>query len=182
MSALPALSDLFTNASFRSFEYRAKSGKVKHLNSKTLSGLEKANFEFMTKVQSEMIPRALQGENLLVQAVTGSGKTLGFVIPVIEKLVSLGYDGNLPTVGALIVLPTRELAIQVWDVVRMVGTHQTLSGGCLVGGKFFREEQSRINGQNMNICIGTPGIVHSGISFPDQVELFSIWRRHPDLI
>ncbi|CAM9020493.1 unnamed protein product [Wickerhamomyces anomalus] len=82
----------------------------------TLKGLIEASFVSMTDIQKESIPISLKGEDVLAAARTGSGKTLAFLIPVIEKLYRskwTEFDG----LGALIIAPTRELAIQIFDVL-----------------------------------------------------------------
>ena len=88
-------------------------------------------------------------------AKTGSGKTLAFVIPVIEKLYveRWGTDDGL---GALIITPTRELAFQIFEVLRVVGKRHQFSAGLITGGKGeFEEEQRRVG--KINILIATPG-------------------------
>lgn len=120
----------------------------------TSSGLRASHFETLTDVQARAIPLALQGNDLLAAAKTGSGKTLAFLIPVLEKLYHsrwTSYDG----LGALIISPTRELAVQIFDVLRKIGRYHDFSAGLVIGGKSLKEEAERID--RMNILVCTPG-------------------------
>lgn len=124
------------------------------LSEATLKGLNNASFVKLTDIQRESIPYALKGEDILGAARTGSGKTLAFLIPLIEKLFReqwTEFDG----LGALVISPTRELAIQIYEVLRKVGKYSTFSAGLVIGGKDVKFEMDRIS--KMNILIGTPG-------------------------
>jgi ATP-dependent RNA helicase DDX10/DBP4 len=88
-------------------------------------------------------------------ARTGSGKTLAYLVPVLEKLYRERWS-KADGVGALIIVPTRELAMQIFDVLRTsVGKTHMYSAGLIIGGKDLSEEQERISGMNILIC--TPG-------------------------
>lgn len=120
----------------------------------TASGLRASHFETLTDVQARAIPSALKGNDLLAAARTGSGKTLAFLVPVLEKLYHsrwTNYDG----LGALIISPTRELAVQIFDVLRKIGRYHEFSAGLVIGGKSLKEEAERID--RMNILVCTPG-------------------------
>ncbi|KIW63724.1 hypothetical protein PV04_08707 [Phialophora macrospora] len=124
------------------------------LSQATQSGLAASHFKTLTTIQSRTIPLALQGTDILGAAKTGSGKTLAFLIPVLENLYRkrwTDYDG----VGALILSPTRELAIQIFDVLRKVGRNHMFSAGLVIGGKSLQEERERLG--RMNILVATPG-------------------------
>jgi len=109
----------------------------------------------MTDIQNACIPHALKGRDILGAARTGSGKTLAFLIPLLEKLYRRQYtppDG----LGAVVLSPTRELAVQTFQVLRSIGAHHHFSAGLLVGGKKeFGLEQQHV--PRMNIVIATPG-------------------------
>ncbi|EED93629.1 predicted protein, partial [Thalassiosira pseudonana CCMP1335] len=112
-------------------------------------------FWVMTDIQNACIPHALKGRDILGAARTGSGKTLAFLIPLLEKLYRRQYtppDGP----GAIVLSPTRELAVQTFQVLRAIGSHHHFSAGLLVGGKKeFGLEQQHV--PRMNIVIATPG-------------------------
>lgn len=110
----------------------------------------------MTDIQSRAIPLALQGHDILGAAKTGSGKTLSFIIPVLENLYRLQHVGADAGLGALILSPTRELAIQIFDVLRKIGKHgHMFAAGLLIGGKSLESERGALT--RMNILVATPG-------------------------
>lgn len=124
------------------------------LSQATADGLEASHFKTLTTIQSRTIPLALKGSDILGAAKTGSGKTLAFLVPVLENLYRkrwTEYDG----LGALILSPTRELAIQIFDVLRKIGRNHTFSAGLVIGGKSLQEEKERLG--RMNILVATPG-------------------------
>ena len=125
------------------------------LSTLTLQGLKIENFTVATDIQAAAIPHALAGRDILGAAKTGSGKTLAFVIPLIERLYTerWGLEDGL---GAIVLTPTRELALQIFDVIRIAGKKHQLSAGLVTGGrKEFEEEQRRV--VKMNILVATPG-------------------------
>ncbi|KAK2871585.1 ATP-dependent RNA helicase dbp4 [Arthroderma sp. PD_2] len=124
------------------------------LSEPTRLGLSASHFKTLTDIQSRAISHALQGRDILGAAKTGSGKTLAFLVPILENLYRkqwTEYDG----LGALILSPTRELAIQIFEVLRKIGRHHTFSAGLVIGGKSLQEEQERLG--RMNILVCTPG-------------------------
>ena len=86
------------------------------LSQGVLDFLRRKNFHTMTPVQESTIPLFLTNKDVAVQAVTGSGKTLSFLIPTVERLRLKTFNKN--QIGALILSPTRELAIQTWRVCK----------------------------------------------------------------
>jgi ATP-dependent RNA helicase DDX10/DBP4 len=108
----------------------------------------------LTDIQRMAIPLALCGRDILGAARTGSGKTLAFLVPMLEILYRQKwsqYDG----LGALIISPTRELAMQIFEVLRKCGSQHQFSAGLIIGGKDVKTEKERIN--RMNILVCTPG-------------------------
>lgn len=120
----------------------------------TLKGLKESAFIKMTEIQRDSIPVSLKGHDMLGAAKTGSGKTLAFLIPVIEKLYRERWT-ELDGLGALIISPTRELAMQTYEVLGKIGRHTSFSAGLVIGGKDVSFEMDRIS--KINILIGTPG-------------------------
>lgn len=124
------------------------------LSEPTVSGLTSSHFKTLTDIQSRAISHALKGRDVLGAAKTGSGKTLAFLVPVLENLYRkqwTEHDG----LGAMVISPTRELAIQIFEVLRKIGRYHTFSAGLVIGGKSLREEQERLG--RMNILVCTPG-------------------------
>lgn len=108
----------------------------------------------MTPIQKQSLLYSLCGSDILGAAKTGSGKTLAFLIPVLERLYLENWtvrDG----LGALILSPTRELALQIFEVLRKIGAKHSLSAGLVIGGKDLKSERDAIN--RMNILVATPG-------------------------
>lgn len=124
------------------------------ISEETARGLKEASFASLTDIQKKTIPISLKGEDVMGTAKTGSGKTLAFLIPTIESLIRnkiTEYDG----LAALIISPTRELAVQIFEVLVKIGKHNNFSAGLVTGGKDVKYEKERVS--KMNILVGTPG-------------------------
>ncbi|KAJ7220429.1 P-loop containing nucleoside triphosphate hydrolase protein [Mycena haematopus] len=120
----------------------------------TKRGLKKAFFVNMTDIQTQSLPVSLKGKDVLGAARTGSGKTLSFLVPVLEILYRRKW-GPTDGLGALVISPTRELAIQIFEVLRSIGGLHTFSAGLVIGGKNLKDERDRLS--KMNILVATPG-------------------------
>ena len=124
------------------------------LSKYTKDALKESKFVNLTAIQRAALPHALAERDVLGAAKTGSGKTLAFLIPVLELLYKnkwTKWDG----LGALVISPTRELALQIFEELRKAGFHHEVSAGLLIGGKDVAEEAALVNG--MNILVATPG-------------------------
>jgi ATP-dependent RNA helicase DDX10/DBP4 len=124
------------------------------LSKYTKQGLSTGKFIVMTDIQRCILPHALGGRDILACSRTGSGKTLCFLIPVLESLYihkASPMDGLL----ALVILPVRELALQIFHNLQLIGVNHVFSAGLLIGGKDYEQEKERVS--NMNILIATPG-------------------------
>lgn len=88
----------------------------------------------MTEVQRSSLPHALAGRDLVCCARTGSGKTLSYLIPVVETLYRERWT-SLDGLGALVLVPTRELGIQAFEVLRSFAGLHDLSAALIIGGK-----------------------------------------------
>lgn len=124
------------------------------LSARTRQGLKRAGFVDMTPIQRASLPLTLRGRDVLGSARTGSGKTLAFLLPVLERLYRQRWS-NADGLGALVISPTRELSMQIFDVLRSIGATHTFSAGLVIGGKDLKHEQDRL--RKMNILIATPG-------------------------
>jgi ATP-dependent RNA helicase DDX10/DBP4 len=114
------------------------------------------------------MPLALKGRDILGAAKTGSGKTLSFLVPVLENLYRQKWT-ELDGLGALIISPTRELAIQIFEVLRKIGRYHTFSAGLVIGGRSLQEERERLG--RMNILVCTPGRM---LQHMDQTAAFEV--------
>ncbi|KAH8116475.1 DEAD-domain-containing protein [Phellopilus nigrolimitatus] len=120
----------------------------------TKKGLKKSFFIKMTGIQARSVPLSLKGKDVLGSVRTGSGKTLSFLIPVLEMLYRKKW-GPQDGLGALIISPTRELAVQIFEVLRSIGGYHSFSAGLVIGGKNVKDERDRLS--RMNILVATPG-------------------------
>lgn len=140
------------------------------LSAPTVEGLKSAHFSTLTDIQAKAIPLALKGVDILGAAKTGSGKTLAFLVPVLENLYRAQCIGQDAGLGAMIISPTRELAIQIFDVLRKIGGKGHLfAAGLIIGGKSLREERDALS--RMNIVVCTPGRMLQHLS---QTSGFSV--------
>jgi ATP-dependent RNA helicase DDX54/DBP10 len=123
------------------------------LNSNLLKSITRKGFSVPTPIQRKTIPLVLDGQDVVGMARTGSGKTAAFVIPMIQKL-----KAHSAKVGAraLILSPSRELALQTLKVVKELGRGTDLKCVLLVGGDSLEEQFSSMTG-NPDIVIATPG-------------------------
>ncbi len=119
------------------------------LSARTLSALERQSIEVPAPVQAEAIPALMDGRDVVMEAPTGSGKTLAFLLPLLEQL---GTSGAGPR--ALVVTPTRELAVQVEGVLQSLD--HDLSVGLLYGGVGYATQTQALK-VGVDVVIGTPG-------------------------
>src|SRR5262252_7376989 len=120
------------------------------------SNLMQHGFVQATPVQSEAIPPALAGRDVVATAQTGTGKTLAFLLPVIQSLTKL--EGRPPASGirALILAPTRELALQIHETTLKLTRGLHLHGAVVVGGMNETTQLRKVR-QGAQIVIATPG-------------------------
>lgn len=125
-----------------------------NLSRETLGGLKAGGYHEPTEIQKQTLKAALGGKDVLGSAKTGSGKTLAFLIPMLECLLNEKWTKS-DGLGALVITPTRELAYQIFEVLRMIGQKHQFSAALIIGGKDLAMERRRID--QMNIIICTPG-------------------------
>jgi len=117
------------------------------------TNLARNGFVHPTPVQSKAIPQQLAGHDLVITAQTGTGKTLAFLLPLLEKL---GDKNTPPGVSALILTPTRELAIQINEAFSLLAAGTGIRAAVVVGGL---NEQTQLNAirRGAQVLIATPG-------------------------
>ena len=120
-----------------------------------LASLEKAEYLSPTPVQAGLIPRALAGVDVLGQARTGTGKTAAFAIPILER-IQHGKKGGAPQ--ALVLVPTRELAVQVREEFEKLAHGRRIGCVPIYGGKPIRGQIAKLQ-QGAEVVVGTPGRV-----------------------
>ncbi|WP_040572071.1 DEAD/DEAH box helicase [Shewanella benthica] len=125
------------------------------LSDPILTSLAELGYSSPTPIQAEAIPLALKGKNLIAAAQTGSGKTATFVLPMLEMLAR-GETQRKKRVRALILTPTRELAVQVCNSIEAYGKYLNLKALAVYGGVDYEpQKQALIEG--IDIVVATPG-------------------------
>ncbi len=114
--------------------------------------VDECGYAVPTPIQQESIPMGLEGRDLVGSAQTGTGKTAAFLLPILQRLAG-GPNGVL---RALILVPTRELAEQVWDSAKAYGRYTKLKSVAVYGGVGM-EPQTRALAKGVDIVIATPG-------------------------
>ena len=109
-----------------------------------------------TPIQRQAIPAVLSGGDLLAGAQTGTGKTAGFVLPILHRLTSTAGHGRRGAIRALILTPTRELAAQVEESVRIYGKYSRLRSMAMFGGVNINPQTQRLK-DGIDILVATPG-------------------------
>ena len=127
------------------------------LSAALLQAIEDSGYTTPTPIQQQAIPAVLSGRDLLAAAQTGTGKTAGFTLPILQRLAQTSYGSNRP-VRALILTPTRELAAQVAESVVKYGAHQSprLKSEVVFGGVKINPQMMRLRG-GVDILTATPG-------------------------
>src|SRR5579862_8544026 len=123
-----------------------------NLHATLLQGLKDLGFRRPTAIQTEAIPPALQGRDLLASAVTGSGKTAAFLLPILSKLIGRPRG----VTRALVLTPTRELAAQILGDVTDLAVHTPLTAAAVFGGVGMGPQEHAFR-SGVDVIIGTPG-------------------------
>ncbi len=126
------------------------------LSAELLRATEKQGYQEATPVQQQAIPHILEGRDLLAGAQTGTGKTAGFTLPLLQRLQESGTPGDKRRVRALIMVPTRELAAQVAESVREYGRYLPFTSAVIFGGVSINPQLSKLR-RGVDIVIATPG-------------------------
>ena len=126
-----------------------------------LKNIEKIGYTEPTAVQSNAILPILHGHDLIVTAPTGTGKTASFVLPILERLTAVAPRGHGPR--ALVLVPTRELAVQVKDEFEKLAYGSKLRCVAVYGGKPIKGQIDRL-AKRPQVIVGTPGRVLDHLS------------------
>jgi ATP-dependent RNA helicase RhlB len=129
-----------------------------HLPETLQKGLADASFERCTPIQAQTLPQALAGLDVAGQAQTGTGKTAAFLVAMYARLIRSeplpSHTLNAPR--ALIIAPTRELAVQIHRDAEVLGSHTGLRLGLAFGGVDYDKQRHQLE-QGVDVLIGTPG-------------------------
>ena len=125
------------------------------LSSSLLHAIADKGYKTPSPIQAQAIPAILAGKDVMAAAQTGTGKTAGFTLPVLERL-STGQPAKAQQVRALILTPTRELAAQVGENVAAYGKHLPLRSMVVFGGVKINPQMTKLR-TGMDILVATPG-------------------------
>ncbi len=115
-----------------------------------------AGFTDPKPIQEQAIPAQLEGRDILGIAQTGSGKTAAFALPILSKIIALGTKRRPKTARALILAPTRELAVQIEDTIKLLAKGAHVSTALVLGG-VSRFSQVKKIGPGVDVLVATPG-------------------------
>ncbi|EKO3665140.1 DEAD/DEAH box helicase [Vibrio metschnikovii] len=125
------------------------------LNEALIKSVAELGYQTPTTIQTQAIPVILKGQDLIAAAQTGTGKTAGFVLPILDRLMQ-GQTQRKKRIRALILVPTRELAIQVADNVKQYAQYTELTSLAMYGGVDEQaQKQQLIDG--VDVLVATPG-------------------------
>jgi ATP-dependent RNA helicase RhlE len=164
----PILQEIIITTSFESLG----------LSAELLRAVTEQGYTEPTPIQAQAIPVVLSGRDLLGAAQTGTGKTAGFTLPLLQRLTAGGNTSASPArhpIRALILVPTRELAAQVQESVRAYGRHSKLRSTVIFGGVGFKPQADELK-RGVDIVVATPG------RLLDHVEQRTIDLRHVETL
>lgn len=129
---------------------------VNGLSPLTLKAFDKMKFEYLTKVQHATLPTIMEGKDVLARAKTGTGKSIAFLLPMIENIV---IQQQRKPISALVLSPTRELATQIeTEAAKLTTFHNNVNIGCFIGGTSVKKDENKLaTCRNLDIIVATPG-------------------------
>ncbi|MCW9050812.1 MAG: DEAD/DEAH box helicase [Motiliproteus sp.] len=125
------------------------------LSDALLQAISEQGYETPSPIQAEAIPAVLEGHDVMAAAQTGTGKTAGFTLPILEKLID-GQPAQANQARVLILTPTRELAAQVGESVSLYGKHLPLRSAVVFGGVKINPQMMRLR-RGVDVLVATPG-------------------------
>jgi ATP-dependent RNA helicase RhlB len=138
-----------------------------------LQGLEAANFKHCTPIQAMSLPSLLEGKDIAGQAQTGTGKTIAFLVATFHYLLTHPQSTKAQP-RAIIMAPTRELAVQIFNDAELLSKHTGLSLGLIYGGEGYQSQREKLQG-GVDIIIGTTGRIidyyKQGIFSLDNIQV-----------
>lgn len=126
-----------------------------------LRGVADLGFRTATPIQRDAIPPALEGRDVLACAMTGSGKTAAFILPILNQLIGK----RRRTTRALVLTPTRELAAQIAEHLELLATHTPLSGAAVYGGVGMGPQEHAFR-MGVDVIVATPGRLLDHFQYP----------------
>jgi len=145
------------------------------LSAELLRAIEKQGYREATPIQQQAIPLILEGKDVLAGAQTGTGKTAGFTLPLLQHLQNTSVEGQRRRVRVLILTPTRELAAQVDQSVRDYGSHLLFKSMTVFGGVSINPQKQKLH-KGVDIVVATPG------RLLDLINQRSVDLSHVDML
>ncbi len=121
-----------------------------------LAAIDDLGFERLTRVQEEVLPLSLEGRDIVAQAQTGSGKTAAYLLTLFSRILRTPRQSAVENPRALIIAPTRELAVQIASDAEKLAMHTSISVHVVFGGIDYKKQQNRF-ASGVDLLIGTPG-------------------------
>jgi ATP-dependent RNA helicase RhlB len=165
------------------FQVAVQEGKTRfhdfNLDERILHGIYDLGFEYSSPIQAESLPITLAGLDIIGKAQTGTGKTAAFLITVIQKLLTTTPAERFTSEPrALIVAPTRELAMQIAADAKSLGKYTDLNIMTVLGGMDYEKQRVKLTNEVVDIVVATPGrlldFLNQKVVFLDQVEMLVI--------
>ena len=120
------------------------------------AAVDDLGFERLTRVQEAVLPLSLEGRDIVAQAQTGSGKTAAYLLTVFSRMLRHERQSEIQNPRALIIAPTRELAVQIASDAEKLTTHTPFSTHVVFGGIDYKKQRERF-ASGVDLLIGTPG-------------------------
>ena len=134
-----------------------------------LMSIYEMGFEAPSPVQEESIPAILEGRDVLARAKNGTGKTAAYLVPVLQRVTPLK-----PFIQAIVIVPTRELAMQTSSIAKSLSKHSDIRVVVVTGGTILKEDILRLEGV-VHVMIGTPGrlfdLIRKGVANMDNCKM-----------
>ncbi len=150
-----------------------------------LEGIATAGYEFCTPVQEEVLPQTLKGDNIAAQSQTGTGKTATFLITLLTRLIRSAENDKKPRANesssrprALILAPTRELAIQIGHEADILSEASGIRFQAIYGGVDYEKQRLALQYEQVDVVVATPGrlidYMKQKVIFLDDIEVLVI--------
>ncbi|WP_375315325.1 DEAD/DEAH box helicase [Spiroplasma endosymbiont of Tipula paludosa] len=122
------------------------------LSNEVLATIDSLKFVAPTNIQKKMLPLMVKGQNVIVSANTGTGKTVGYLLAILSKI-----NPTINKTQAIIIVPTRELAVQIYNVSqKFIKNNPNLKIANLIGGQDLEQQKQKFNTNYPHLVIGTP--------------------------
>ncbi|MEC8523327.1 MAG: DEAD/DEAH box helicase, partial [Pseudomonadota bacterium] len=162
------------------FQVEPAEGKTRfhdlQLPDSVMRGVHESGFQYCSPIQAESLPAALTGRDMIGQAQTGTGKTAAFLLTIFNRLLTVKPEERFASEPrALVIAPTRELALQIGKDAEALGKYTGLNTVTVVGGMNYDAQRKMLRDHEVDILVATPGrlidFMRSQDVFLDQVEV-----------